>query len=269
MLVSEVMLQQTQAARVAPAFETFMVRFPDVRALADASLGDVLRTWGRLGYPRRALALRRAAGEIVERHGAVVPRDPAVLRQLAGVGDYTASAVASLAYGVAVAAIDTNVRRVLARVEYGAEADEVPRRAVDDAAGRWLDIRRPAAWNQALMDLGRELCRPAPRCAICPLQPWCGFAAAGRRGRPAPRRQPRFDGSMRQIRGAVTAELRVRSPRTLGGIARASGHPLPRVAEAVRGLHHDGLVAATEAALAGRDRGLVSFSDEPAVPSPP
>ncbi|HEX7247673.1 MAG TPA: A/G-specific adenine glycosylase [Actinomycetota bacterium] len=266
--MSEVMLQQTQAARVAPVFEAFMARFPDVRALAAAPLGDVLRAWGRLGYPRRALALHRAAGEIVERHGAVVPRDPQVLRALSGVGDYTSAAVASLAFGVAVAAVDTNVRRILARVEHGTEADELSRRAMDDAAGRWLDTRRPAAWNQALMDLGREVCRPAPRCAICPLQAWCAFAAAGRRGRPASRRQPRFEGSLRQVRGAVTAELRARSPRTIGGIARASGHATPRVAEAVRGLHDDGLVVATQAALAGRDRGLVSFPDQPSVSRP-
>ena len=264
-LVSEVMLQQTQAARVVPAFKAFMARFPDVHALASAPLGDVLRTWGRLGYPRRARALHRAAGEILERHGAVVPRDPEVLRTLAGVGDYTSAAIASLAYGRAVATVDTNVRRILARVEYGTEADQVSRRAVDGAAARWLDLHRPGAWNQALMDLGREVCRPAPRCAVCPLRAWCAFAAAGRRGRPATRRQPRFEGSMRQVRGAVTAELRARSPRTIGGIARATGHSVERVAEAVRGLHGDGLVAATKAALTGRSGGRVSFPDDPAV----
>ncbi|HVF08157.1 MAG TPA: A/G-specific adenine glycosylase [Actinomycetota bacterium] len=262
--MSEVMLQQTQAARVAPAFEAFMARFPDVRTLAAAPLGDVLRAWGRLGYPRRALALHRAAGEIVERYGAVVPRDPEALRTLAGVGDYTSAAIASLAYGRAVAAVDTNVRRIVARVEFGVEADEVSRRGVDGAAGRWLDPHRPGAWNQALMDLGREVCRPAPRCAVCPLRAWCAFAAAGRRGRPATRRQPPFEGSMRQVRGAVTAELRERSPRTIGGIARATGHSVARVVEAVRGLHGDGLVAATEAALAGRSGGRVSFPDESA-----
>ena len=151
-LVSECMLQQTQAPRVAPAFEAFLQRFPDVASLAAATRADVLRAWGRLGYPRRAVALHAAARQIVERCDGVVPRDPATLRALPGVGPYTAAAVASLAYGVPVAAVDTNVRRIWARVDHGAEPDEVPARDLAEAADRWLDRRRPAAWNQAVMD---------------------------------------------------------------------------------------------------------------------
>src|SRR5262245_60007442 len=115
-LVSEVMLQQTQAARVAPAYRTFLQRFPDVRTLASAARAELLRAWGGLGYPRRALALREAARAIVRDHGCVVPSDPDVLLALPGVGPYTAAAVASIAFGAPVAAIDTNVRRVTARV---------------------------------------------------------------------------------------------------------------------------------------------------------
>jgi A/G-specific adenine glycosylase len=261
-LVSEVMLQQTQASRVVPAFEAFMTRFPDVCVLASASLADVLRSWGRLGYPRRAVALHRAAGQIVEQHDGVVPRDPKALRTLAGVGEYTSAAVASLAHGAPIAVVDTNVRRVWARVDRGVEPDEAPRRELQLAADAWLDRRRPEAWNQALMDLGREVCRPAPRCSECPLQPWCAFAAAGRTGRPSARRAPKYEGSLRQVRGAVTAELRARSPRTVGTIVRATGHPASRIAEAVRGLHEDGVVVASPAALEGRERGLVSFPGE-------
>ncbi|MEX0650706.1 MAG: A/G-specific adenine glycosylase [Actinomycetota bacterium] len=260
-LVSEVMLQQTQASRVVPAFEAFMTRFPDVRALASASRADVLRSWRRLGYPRRAVALHRAADQIVEQHDGVVPCDREALRALTGVGEYTSAAVASLAYGARIAVVDTNVRRVWARVDRGVEPDEVSDRELKLAADAWLDPRRPEAWNQALMDLGREVCRPSPRCHDCPLRPWCAFAAAGRTGRPSARRQPRFEGSLRQVRGAVTAELRARSPRTVGAIVRATGLPTSRIAEAVRGLHGDGVVVASPAALEGRERGLLSLPD--------
>jgi A/G-specific adenine glycosylase len=260
-LVSECMLQQTQAPRVAPVFEAFLRRFPDVGSLAEASRADVVRAWGRLGYPRRAVALQAAGRQIVERCDGVVPRDPASLRDLPGVGPYTAAAVASLAYGVPVAAVDTNVRRIWARVDRGAEPDEVPARDLAAAADRWLDRRRPAAWNQAVMDLGREVCRTAPRCEACPLRPWCAFAAAGRTGRPSTRRQARFEGSLRQVRGAILAELRERSPRTLGGLARATATPVPRAADAVRGLHRDRVVVASPAALDSRPGGRVSLDD--------
>jgi A/G-specific adenine glycosylase len=260
-LVSEVMLQQTQAARVVPAFEAFVERFPDAGSLAEASRADVLRSWGRLGYPRRAVALHRAAAEIVERHAGRVPSDPPALRALPGIGPYTAAAIASLAYGLNVAAIDTNVRRVWARVDHGAEPDEVPSRAVGATAAAWLDPKRPAEWNQALMDLGREVCRPLPRCWGCPMRPWCAFARSGRTGQPSSRRQPRFEGSLRQLRGVVLAALRERSPRTFGRLARDADAPVERVADAVRGLHRDGIVVASPAALRARDRGLVSLPD--------
>ena len=255
------MLQQTQVARVELVFEGFLQRFPDVGSLADASRAEVLRAWGRLGYPRRAVALHRAAAEIVRVHDGEVPHDPSVLRTLPGIGDYTAAAVASLGFGEPVAAIDTNVRRVWARVDLASEADEVSPRVLGEAATAWLDRRRPSAWNQAVMDLGREVCRPTPHCDVCPLRPWCAFAASGRVGRPSSRRQPRFEGSLRQVRGAVLAALRDRSPRTFGGLSRATGTPPERLVDAVRGLHRDGVVDASAGALEGRDRGRVSLPD--------
>ena len=260
-LVSEVMLQQTQAARVVPLFEAFVRRFPDVHALAAASRADVLRAWGRLGYPRRAVALHETASAIEARHGGAVPRDPDALRALPGIGTYTAAAVASLAFGAPVAAVDTNVLRIWARVDHGREPDEVRPRQLTESADAWLDPRRPADWNQALMDLGRGVCRPAPRCDACPLRPWCAFAASGRAGRPSTRRQPRFRGSLREVRGAVVAELQERSPRTLGGIARATGFPKERVVQAVDGLHRDGVVAASPSALGGRPGGRIALPD--------
>src|SRR5207253_798799 len=150
-LVSEVMLQQTQASRVAPAFERFVARFPTVTALARAGRDEVLRTWGSLGYNRRAVALSEAARAIVRDHGGVVPAEPSDLARLRGVGPYTAAAVASIGHGLPVAAIDTNVRRVVARARLGREPGEAPAGELKRAADAWLDRDDPGGWNQALM----------------------------------------------------------------------------------------------------------------------
>jgi A/G-specific adenine glycosylase len=253
-LVSEVMLQQTQAARVAPAFERFVLRFPTVRSLADASPADVLRTWGALGYNRRALALHRAAQAIVRDHGGTVPSDPALLVALPGVGPYTAAAVAALGFGAPVPAVDVNVRRVVSRARLGGDDD----RDVEAAALAWLDRDDPSRWNQALMDLGREVCRPLPRCAACPIARSCLFRKnPPSHTRPATRSQARFEGSMRQVRGAVVRVLRHEPRSTIGAIARRTGHPAEHVAEAVAALHKEGLVEAGPAALRGDPRGRV------------
>jgi A/G-specific adenine glycosylase len=256
------MLQQTQAARVAPVFERFVAEFPSVRALADASAADVLRAWGDLGYNRRALNLHRAARAIVRDHGGVVPSDPAVLTTLPGVGPYTAAAVASLGFGAPVAAIDVNVRRVVSRVLLGEDADPA---TVQAAANAWLDRDDPASWNQALMDLGREVCRPVPRCADCPIARSCRFRARAPNGGPAvghaARRQGRFEGSTRQVRGAVIRTLRTHSPCSLGAIARGTGHSADRVVRAVAALHEEGMVVASPAALQGNPRGSIRLPE--------
>jgi len=158
-LVSEFMLQQTQATRVAPAFRAFVARFPSVAALANASRRDVLAAWSGLGYNRRAVRLHEAARAIVAEHGGEVPRDPGALVALPGVGPYTASAVAAIAFRAPVPAVDTNVRRVVARAALGLEGFEAPASDVAGAASRWMRGSDPAEWNQAVMDLGRELCR--------------------------------------------------------------------------------------------------------------
>jgi A/G-specific adenine glycosylase len=265
-LVSEVMLQQTQAARVAPAFECFVERFPSVQSLAAAALSDVLRAWGRLGYNRRALALAETARAIVRDHSGVVPGDPDLLAQLPGVGPYTAAAVASIGHGVPVAAIDTNVRRVVARARLGVEPEDASSAALRNAADAWLDRTDPGGWNQAVMDLGRIVCRPAPLCGACPLAPTCRSRRAGRpaavegRRRPAPR-QPRFEGSMRQVRGSVMRVLR-RGPATMARLISETDHPIERVRIAVAALAADGLVTAGPAALAGRPSGRVRLADE-------
>lgn len=254
-LVSEVMLQQTQASRVAPAFRSFLLRFPSVRALASAPSSEVLRAWAGLGYDRRAVRLHEAAREIVEEHGGRVPRDPVALRALPGVGPYTAAAVASIAFGKPVPALDVNVARVVARCRLGAEPHEQPLDRVREAAEGWLDREDPGGWNQALMDIGREVCRPTPRCAACPLASGCAFRRAGRRPARAPRRQGRFEGSFRQVRGKVLALLRERGEVSLGRLESEVGDR--RLAEAVRALVADGLVSVGPAALAGRPSGRV------------
>ena len=245
-LVSEVMLQQTQASRVAEAFPAFMERFPDADTLAVASRAEALRAWGGLGYARRAAALQEAARSIVREHGGEVPSDVESLLALPGIGPYTASAVASIAFGVPAAAVDTNVRKVMARLAFGAEPDEVPAPDVAAAAARWLPHEAPGDWNQAVMDLGRDVCRPIPRCDVCPIATACRFRAGGRVPRRSARRQPAFEGSMRQARGGVLRELRGRDrAATIRGIAAALGFPVLRVDLAVDALERDGLVERT------------------------
>ena len=260
MLVSEVMLQQTQASRVVPAYRAFLRRFPTVRALAAASRRDVVASWDGLGYNRRAVALSEAARSIVGGHGGRVPSDPVALQRLPGVGPYTAAAVASIGFGARVPAVDTNVRRIVARVFLGVGADEASAEEVHALAKGWLDRNDPGAWNQALMDLGREVCRPRPLCEVCPLRPGCRFRVEGWEPRPAKRRQPPFEGSSRQVRGAVVSRLRRRAEATLAGLAGETGFPVGRVASAVAALAWDGLIEAGPAALAGRPGGRVRLA---------
>jgi A/G-specific adenine glycosylase len=235
-LVSEVMLQQTQASRVEPIFEAFLRRFPTVRALARAERGDVVRAWAGLGYNRRAVALHRAAEAVVQRHGGRVPVDPVALRALPGVGPYTAAAVASIGGGAPVPALDVNVRRLVSRVTGSREG-------VDETAAAWVDTADVRAWNQALMDIGREHCRATPRCEGCPLDRWCAFRRRGI-GDPwvAGRRQTAFEGSMRQVRGRIVAMLRDRPSAGVLTIGREIAAAPERVDAALASLVADGVV---------------------------
>ncbi len=260
-LVSEVMLQQTQASRVVDAFPAFLALFPTVGDLAAASRADVITAWGGLGYPRRAVALHETARIVVRDHEGELPCDPAELRSLPGVGPYTADAVASIAFGVPVAAVDTNVRKVVARLDYGLERDEVTPSQAASSAEAWLDRERPGEWTQAMMNLGREVCRTSPRCHECPMSTWCRFRKAGRAGRASVRRHPAFEGSLRQARGAVLASLRARRRATVSALSADTELPIERVAAAVEGLSADGIVVASIAAISGRPRGLVRLPE--------
>lgn len=177
------MLQQTRVETVGPYYARFLERFPTVRALASADPSSVLALWAGLGYYRRARNLHEAARRVVEAHGGELPRDRAALRALPGVGEYTSSAIASIAFGEAVPAIDGNVIRVLSRWHV---VRQDPRRGaarakLESLARRYVEgAPNPGEWNQALMDLGALTCLPkVPRCDACPVASDCG---ARRRG---------------------------------------------------------------------------------------
>jgi A/G-specific adenine glycosylase len=195
LLVSEVMLQQTQAARVIPYYERFLARFPDARTLARASTAGVLEAWSGLGYNRRALALQRAA-QHVDQHG--WPED---LTELPGVGAYTAAAVSSFAWGAQRAAVDTNVRRVIERHD---GVERAPKGLASRAA-ELLPAGRAADFNQAMMELGATVCRARrAACRECPVSTGC--ASAGREhARPERRRGVRFEDTDRWARGRILA----------------------------------------------------------------
>ena len=214
-LVSEVMLQQTQASRVAPKFEAFLAQFPTLRDLAEAPVADVIRAWAGLGYNRRAVNLHRLARVVIDEHGGELPRTAGELRRLPGIGEYTARAVAAIAFGEPVAAVDTNIRRVLTRVVDGAESSRGAR-GVQELADAVLARERPGDWNEALMELGALVCLPAPRCPECPLRSRCRTAPnAGviREQRAAYRAAPRaaaqpYQHSTRFYRGRIVDILR-------------------------------------------------------------
>jgi A/G-specific adenine glycosylase len=248
-LVSEVMLQQTSVARVLPRWHAFLARWPTPRDCAAATQDDVLREWQGLGYPRRALALHRAA-QAVARDG--WPRDEAGLRALPGVGAYTARALLAFAFDAEVAPPrDVNLGRVAARAALGVEPHQATPRQLDAV----LAVSRPPHVSPrehayALFDLGATVCvARRPRCAECPL---AGCPSRDRTrvvaGGVLPRRQAPWPGSMRQLRGAVLREMLAPTPpATLGELhQRVAAVPAAAregaVAEALRGLQQDGLV---------------------------
>ena len=256
-LVSEVILQQTQASRGEPAWRAFLARFPTVEALAAASPADVLRQWSGLGYNRRALNLQRAARTIVERHGGRVPDDVGALEALPGVGPYTARAVAAIAFGRPVGPVDTNVRRVLGRViaGHGAARDPgepLPAARLQSLADAVVPAGRPADWTAALMDIGATLCRPArPDCDTCPLAGECRYAAtpvvpaAGARTprvRGVAEPAAPYETSTRWLRGRIMARLSAAPDDAWVTIEAPLGsHGPEAVAAALEGLRSEGL----------------------------
>jgi A/G-specific adenine glycosylase len=226
-LVSEIMLQQTPVARVLPEYLSWIARWPTPAALAAEPAGEAIRQWGRLGYPRRALRLHETATILTTRHDGMVPADRDALLALPGIGSYTAAAVASFAFGQRHAVLDTNVRRVLARLVAG---QPMPGAAPSVAERRLAESLLPAEpavaarWSVAVMELGALVCTAAsPRCGTCPVARDCAWLAAGRPKEPkepkepgdagepagaARRRSQRYDGTDRQCRGRLLAVLR-------------------------------------------------------------
>ncbi|MEJ6020352.1 A/G-specific adenine glycosylase [Corynebacterium sp. H113] len=215
-LVSEVMSQQTPVSRVAPSWVAWMEKWPTPADLAAATKDEVLRMWGKLGYPRRALRLHECATAIVERHNGQVPRSIDDLLALPGVGDYTARAVAAFAFGMRTPVVDINVRRVLRRYVQGTFLPGTHKRADLDAVEKLLDDDPASAaeTSVALMELGALVCKTTPLCEQCPLVADCAWVLAGK---PEPaaheiaaakRRVQKFEGTDRQVRGKLLDVLR-------------------------------------------------------------
>ncbi|MDP9402719.1 MAG: A/G-specific adenine glycosylase [Actinomycetota bacterium] len=245
-VVSELMLHQTQVARVVPRYELFLRRFPTPAACAAAPVGEVVREWTGLGYNRRAVNLHRAATAVVERHGGRLPADLGGLLELPGIGPYTARAVMAFAHEADVGVLDTNAARVVART--------IGRRLAGREAQRRADSLVPAgqgwSWNQAVLDLGAGVCtKRAPRCYRCPVSRWCAWRAAGR-PEPDPAvgsagttgAQPIFAGSDREGRGRLVRAL-CQGPVPVGAVGAACGWPddEDRAARVVGALVAEGL----------------------------
>lgn len=253
-LVSELMLQQTQVARVLPRYEDFLARWPTASACAAVAVGDVVSAWAGLGYNRRAVNLHRCATAVVAHHGGQLPDQLPDLLALPGVGPYTARAVLAFAHERDVGVVDTNAARVLARWSGRSLRPAEVQRAADVA----VPPGEGWAWNQAMLDLGATICRSrSPRCDECPVAAWCGWHAAGL---PAPDPavgsagvaggQSRFEGSDRQGRGRLVDALR-RGPVAPGDLAVAMGWPdaPDRAARVAATLLVDGLAVADPAGL--------------------
>ncbi len=254
MTVAELMLQQTQVARVIERWHRFLDRFPTVEGCAAAPVGDVIDEWSGLGYNRRAVYLHRLATTVSEQHGGRFPRSVKDLQALPGIGPYTARAIAVFAFEQAEAVLDTNVARILARSTGRSLARAEAQSMADDVLGP-----DPWVWNQAMLDVGARFCTAkGPECGGCPVAPVCRWSHDGR-PEPDPavgsaavsQKQSRFDGSDRQGRGRLVEAVR-RGPVLDGGLAEVMGWPddpirAQRVAATVVA---DGLVRRTEEGFA-------------------
>lgn len=263
------MLQQTQVERVVPLFEAFVARWPSFAALAAASQADALRAWRGLGYNSRAVRLHRLAKAVVAEHGGVLPRDEAALRALPGIGAYTVRAVRTFAFNGDTLAVDTNVRRIVHRTQFGIEWP--PRATAAQLAAAGLALVPPGegyAFNSALMDLGATLCTArAPKCLICPLQSICVAAPldaatvttlAKQHAPPrGPQERLRFEATTRYVRGRVIERLRALPQKRrisfldlYGDLAPAlAHHDAEAVAMIVKRLESDGVLERSDAGV--------------------
>jgi A/G-specific adenine glycosylase len=259
-LVSEVIAQQTQAARAAEAWTRLIAAYPTPGALAAASPAEVIRAWRGIGYNRRAVALRAAAIRIVENHGGRVPATFEELVALPGIGPYTARAVLAIAFDRPVAALDTNIRRVLGRAFKGDERAAQPR-AFQATADGLVPTGRAATWTHALMDVGAAFCRKRhPRCDACPLAFACRYRVAGgvravpaaghRRATATP-----FPATTRWLRGRILDRLRDAPNDAWVELTEPLGeHPPARVAEELANLAREGMLELDHSGVRARLR---------------
>ncbi len=240
-LVSEVMAQQTQAARAAEAWRRFIAAYPTPGSMAEASAADVIRAWRGLGYNRRALALHRAARTIVDDHWGRVPDTLDALVALPGIGPYTARAVLAIAFNRPVAALDVNIGRVLGRAFGLADVTANQRQSAADAL---VPPGRAADWTHALMDVGAAFCRPRdPGCGECPLRTLCPVAGKVVPAKPT-RAAPRFESTSRWLRGRILDALRDAPDNGWVQFEAPIGdHGLDAVAAALAALRVDGMIA--------------------------
>ena len=238
-LVSEIMLQQTPAARVVAPWTAWLERWPTPASLAAADTSDVLRAWGSLGYPRRALRLQGCATVIVEEHNGEVPDDEVALLALPGIGNYTAAAVMAFAFGRRSLVLDVNSRRVLARLDGGVEHPTRTETAAERRrAWEWVpeSDRDAATWSASAMELGATICTArSPKCPECPVAEHCYWLAAGKPAWDGPARVAQaWDGTDRQCRGRIMAALRAsQTPVALADVAWADEHQRHRCATAL------------------------------------
>ncbi len=248
-LVSEFMLQQTPVERVRGPWQAWLDRWPSPVALADSPAADALRAWGRLGYPRRALRLHQAATIITDRHDGEVPTDIDTLLELPGVGTYTAAAVASFAFGQRHVVLDTNVRRVLARIWSAVAYPGTALTRDETTLATQVLPGEPAAaadWARASMELGALVCvARQPRCGHCPVADLCGWRAAGfPRWEGPPRRGQSYHGTDRHCRGALLAVLRSSDEPVTAEQVAAAWQDRAQRERALASLIADGLVIA-------------------------
>ena len=246
MLLSEVMSHQTQVERVAPIWQEWMQRWPTPAAFAQAGTDEVLRAWGSLGYPRRALRLKECAQVIVDEHGGEVPEDVDKLLALPGIGDYTARAVACFAYGKNVPVVDTNVRRVVARVERG-EALGAPGKKEIEQVAALLPEQNGPEFSVGLMELGALVCTArAPKCEECPVSDECTWLAAGKPEAEVKKRAQKFLGTDRQVRGKIMRLLRESDSPVEQKLIDDLWHDPAQLSRALFSLLEDGLAEQDE-----------------------
>lgn len=248
-LVCEVMSQQTPVSRVIPAWQAWLERWGTPEELANASTAEVLLAWNRLGYPRRALRLRECAAEICERHGGNVPQSREELLALPGIGEYTADAILTFAYHRHCVLLDTNIRRVLARLQGYAYPPPSLRKSEREYAATLVpaDDESASQWNGAIMELGSLVCTASkPRCDACPLAPWCKWLEQGKPENAQRKPAQGYKGTRREARGKIMAVLRETStPVAVEMLREESGLPEERFGPALSSLLADSLVEKT------------------------